>query len=253
MFATKCSFCQFDNVPGARFCAECGSPLHLKVCPGCGKVSDVTAQTCEHCRAPFPRIELAPVQSAAQPAPAPAPQQASPPTAAPVRQTAIPQAPSPNEVAPAAGMRAWPLIMVALVAGGLPLLWFNRASLPEPKTFTPPPVGAPTISLPPSAPAVQPPVQQPSGSSASSQVAAPATQPVPTAQAGPPSDTPVSAGQPGATATLAPAQRTPPKAKAPERVLRPSPAPAKKVEPQVRECTEAVAAVGLCDPKKPAR
>lgn len=244
MFATKCSFCQFDNVPGARFCAECGSPLHLKVCPGCGKVSDVTATSCEHCHAPFPRIDLAPPVTAAEAVAAPAPA----PKPTPPKNTAIPVAPSANEVAPTGGMRAWPLIMVALVAGGLPLLWFNRASLPEPKTFTPPPVMPPTLPAPgPGAtPAAVP------STSVPATVAAPAGPATPMAT---PAPSPAAAVDPAVAQPPAPdssvekpgASKPAVKKATPAQAQRPQ---ARKTEAQARECTEAVAALGLCDPKQ---
>ena len=239
MFATKCSFCQFDNVPGARFCAECGSPLHLKVCPGCGKVSDVTATTCEHCHAPFPRIDLTPPVTAAEKAAAPPPAAAH--KSPPVKVSPIPAAPSANEVAPSGGMRAWPLIMVALVAGGLPLLWFNRASLPEPKTFTPPPVVSPTLQTPPTQPAAAPalaPTAAPVNPPAAVVAPAAAASTADAAVESQPSGKPVAekaeskAGKKQVT-TQRPAQRKP--------------------EQTSRECTEAVAALGLCDSKQAKR
>ncbi|MBK7767748.1 MAG: zinc ribbon domain-containing protein [Sulfuritalea sp.] len=119
MLATKCSFCQHENSPGSRFCAKCGSPMHLKICPNpqCGKVSDVTAEVCESCGQAFPKIALAPVRAEA---PADSKQPATPPAPARAGKSRMP---------------AWPLVMMAIVAGGLPLLWANRAQLPTPKTW----------------------------------------------------------------------------------------------------------------------
>ena len=37
----------------AKFCSDCGSPLHLKPCPQCEAINDVTAETCYQCGAPF--------------------------------------------------------------------------------------------------------------------------------------------------------------------------------------------------------
>lgn len=116
MFATICSFCQHENQPGARFCAECGSPLHLKVCQACGKVSDVQSLNCESCGAVFPEIDMV--------AAAPRVTPGATPNGDPV--------PAP---APPPRLNPWPLIAVAAVAGGLPFLWIFRNDLPMPKTW----------------------------------------------------------------------------------------------------------------------
>ena len=222
MLATKCSFCQHENTPGARFCAECGSPMHLKVCPNpqCGKVSDVSAERCESCGQPFPRIALV-----------------SPDDAVAAAQGGIHE----PENAPAAAskdkprMPAWPLVMMAIVAGGLPLLWANRAQLPTPKTWqvtTPeaPKTGtvapAPVASIPPpTAPAPAPAPAVPT--------------PVDPASVAATQDTADSATKSPARKSLA--------SKSAKRATRAQ--RAKKPEPP-RPCTEATAALGLCDPQQ---
>ncbi len=223
MLATKCSFCQHENLPGSRFCMKCGSPMHLKVCPNpqCGKVSDVTAEVCESCGQAFPKIALAPVRAEA---PADGKQPATPP---------------PVVAPPKSRMPAWPLVMMAIVAGGLPLLWANRAQLPTPKTWqvdpdtpktrttTPP---AASAQKPPAAAAdVAPPAPPASGGTAASSNADPG----PTANAATAVDSGNQARQP---ATGKAAKKTSKKSR-------------KKAEPP-RPCTEAVAALGLCDPKQ---
>jgi hypothetical protein len=216
MFAVQCSFCQHENVPGARFCAECGSPLHLRVCPNpdCGKVSDVNATRCEHCGTVLPKIALAePGASTGDATPAAAPAQDS----QPAKKSTI---------------AAWPLIIVAIVAGGLPLLWFNRAYLPAPKPWQGEAAKLPTAPMtPPLAPPLAPPVEN---------------KPVPAPIAAPES--------PPATEPAQPVAAEPPK---PEEAKAKSARETKKIrqaaatqEQPPRPCTEAVAAVGLCDPKQ---
>jgi hypothetical protein len=146
MFAVQCSFCQHDNIPGARFCAECGSPLHLRVCPNpkCGKVSDVNTIHCEFCGTPFPKIPLA--EAGGSPGTTPSADRDQVETSGDAQSAATQKA----------SISAWPLIAVAIVAGGLPLLWFNRHSLPTPKTWQNSPeverLIAPPVLPPPAVP-----------------------------------------------------------------------------------------------------
>ena len=223
MFAVQCSFCQHENVPGARFCAECGSPLHLRVCPNpdCGKVSDVNAMRCEHCGTVFPKIALAEPGKPDE-------------IVAPVA-TAQDNAPAKKPA-----IAAWPLIIVAIFAGGLPLLWFNRAHLPAPKPWQP-------DAVKPTTEPMTPPVAVPSEVKQ-----APAPTPVMAATVPPP---PVAA-EPAKPETVAeeppqkieekPVAKAKPKSEV--KKIRQTTAPVATAQ-SPRPCTEAVAALGLCDPK----
>ena len=53
MSTSSCRFCAHANPGGAKFCNDCGSPLHLKPCPQCEAITDVSAQSCHQCGAPF--------------------------------------------------------------------------------------------------------------------------------------------------------------------------------------------------------
>jgi hypothetical protein len=53
MFPTRCPFCEHSNPAGAKFCGECGGALHLVPCPSCGAVNQVTASACYQCRRPL--------------------------------------------------------------------------------------------------------------------------------------------------------------------------------------------------------
>jgi hypothetical protein len=223
MLTTQCSFCQCQNVPGARFCAECGSPLHLKVCAKCGKVGEVEATTCESCGTAFPKIDLIPLGTTPGVAPSPEPP---------------PKASKP-------GIAPWPLIVMAIVAGGLPLLWVNRSYLPIPKTWqnsAPAPVEAVVVTEPPVAQAPAPVAMPPESSPA----------PTPTAD---PVEPPVAPGDADQTGTALEANpgAEPVKTPSTETAKRPAASkPVKKAEAP-RTCTEALAAMGLCDPRKTAR
>jgi hypothetical protein len=219
MFATKCSFCQHDNTPGARFCADCGSPLHLQVCASCGKVSDVTAKACEFCQAVFPIQELSPAEVT------------PPDLAGRSRPTAV-------DTSRPQRMNALPLVIVAIVAGGLPLLWFSRDRIPMPKAWqTKAPDTIPAQPLTAAKPAPTP-IKSPVAAvvPAAPVVAAPPT-------VAPPVPPPVVTPAPAVTAAVA----TEPKPAPVPAAVPPKPT---KPAPPAEKCTEAVAALGLCSPKR---
>jgi adenylate cyclase len=43
-----CASCGAENPAGARFCSDCGAPLH-ETCPGCGAEQPATAAFCSSC------------------------------------------------------------------------------------------------------------------------------------------------------------------------------------------------------------
>ena len=51
MSVSSCSFCRHVNPVGAKFCNDCGSPLHLQPCPECNAITDLTAAECYLCGA----------------------------------------------------------------------------------------------------------------------------------------------------------------------------------------------------------
>jgi hypothetical protein len=236
MLLIHCPNCEHDNTPGERFCAVCGVPLDLKPCPQCGKVDQLTAKVCSGCGATFPPIVLAHLDDSAS--------QAAPPvmrtedSQKPIQESAQPQAAPP-------GNRAWPLILVALAAGGIPLLWMNRAYMPLPKAWQiqgPNAAGSAAVSG--SAPAPQPQVP------AAAPVLAPAA-PIadqPASDRAPETVPPATAHDKAAAATrpTAPKHRTP-NAAQPRDTGKQTTAPAATAP--ARPCTEALAALNLCDPK----
>ena len=50
----KCTQCQHESRPGAKFCEECAAPL-ARVCTNCGAPLSVTAKFCSECAHPAGR------------------------------------------------------------------------------------------------------------------------------------------------------------------------------------------------------
>lgn len=257
MLLSHCPNCQHDNKPGERFCAACGVPLDLKPCPVCGKVDSVKATVCAGCGAHFPPLSSGPYLDESG-------------THEGAPEVAVPSMVSP----PRSTMRALPLIIVALAAGGIPMLWLYRNAMPVPKAWQPQgaivetPSSAPPVVVVPPAPT--PSARLESGSQpapeGASAISTPALIPLPlptnppaAADVRPPvSDHPVAPkGVPPANTAPVPAAQSKP-AVAP---YRPPVAAKPKVKPAARpaqpaaapaaatECTEALIAVGLCEPK----
>lgn len=226
MLLSHCPNCEYDNQPGERFCAACGVPLDLKPCPVCGKVDSVKATVCSGCGAHFPSLtgEPEPEDLSASPE---NPDKPTPPIVAP----------------PPTPMRATPLIIVALAAGGIPLLWLFRNTMPVPKVWqgSPPGIEAPAVpSTPDRSEAAPIPQPQPV-------VSTPSLIPQPAPRAEEPE-----------IVEVVPAAVAPPRPK-PKPVAKPkpvqiSPKPAAEAASPAKpavvgECTEALAAVGLCERK----
>jgi hypothetical protein len=220
MLLSHCPNCQHDNPPGERFCAACGVPLDLKPCPVCGKVDNVKATVCSGCGAHFPVL--------AGGVHASGPGVSAAPAAKPIPPVVAP---------PPTTIRALPLIIVALAAGGIPLLWLYRNTMPVPKAWQTPTPAIEAAAPTPQAPQVVPP---PPPAPAALIPLPPKAAPQPAVEMAPAVETrvkPPEAPKPAKSASR-------PAAKA-------SPAPAAKepAAPAASECTEALAAVGLCDPK----
>ncbi len=49
MFIPKCLFCDHTNPADAKYCNECGSPLHLQLCKQCDAINDAAAKICHKC------------------------------------------------------------------------------------------------------------------------------------------------------------------------------------------------------------
>jgi hypothetical protein len=49
----QCLFCDQGNPGGAKFCNDCGTPLHFKPCPQCDGINGRFAEACYRCGAAF--------------------------------------------------------------------------------------------------------------------------------------------------------------------------------------------------------
>lgn len=58
MSVMQCLSCDHDNLLGAKFCQECGSPLNLKLCKQCEAINENAAVSCHSCGTPFPAAPL---------------------------------------------------------------------------------------------------------------------------------------------------------------------------------------------------
>jgi ribosomal protein L40E len=61
----QCPFCAHTNPSGAKFCNECGAPLHLRPCNQCDAINNQVAKNCHKCgmafAMPYTAPEAAPV------------------------------------------------------------------------------------------------------------------------------------------------------------------------------------------------
>ena len=56
MSPLQCLFCDQPNPDAAKFCNECGTPLHFKPCPQCDGINGRFAESCYRCGAAFSPI-----------------------------------------------------------------------------------------------------------------------------------------------------------------------------------------------------
>lgn len=252
MLLSHCPNCQHDNQPGERFCASCGVPLDLKPCPVCGKVDEIKATICTGCGAHFPPIVAGRYSDDIGVGPNTVPGKTIPPLVSPPSSTIGPL----------------PLIVVALAAAGIPMLWLYRNEMPVPKAWRPQPaIEAPAFPPPPiAAPATMTEVPPTTPAPAPKETASPKPMPQPLSITPPAAEKtpPASAAEPPAAIAPSEPASPAPKANAPEPVAQPvappvakptirSNFPARKPPPAAAppngECTAALAAVGLCEPK----
>ncbi len=73
-----CPFCDHHNAAAAKFCNDCGWPLHLKPCNQCDAVNHQAATNCLQCGAEYPALFTTPGATPVLPAADPAPAWATP-------------------------------------------------------------------------------------------------------------------------------------------------------------------------------
>ena len=67
MQALDCPFCAHANPAGAKFCNECGSPLHFAPCRSCDAINRVGDELCHRCGAPLTSRASAAYEDSAPP------------------------------------------------------------------------------------------------------------------------------------------------------------------------------------------
>lgn len=235
----ECLFCQHVNPPGAIFCNACGTQLNMQPCEACGAIDARDARNCHKCGAEFPL----PAMPEHDPVPALAIQAQQPAldsAALAARQTAQPDHPLPSGSAAAAAgsRRRWPVAAAALVAALIALLGFYYFHSSQPQrvvqkqrleqampdaTGTPRSAGPSQLSMA---------AQQPD------RALTPTGAPTEPASENGGVDKPATFAQSDADA--APPARQMPAAAAGVEV--------RQDAPQSRECSQAVATLGLCNP-----
>jgi len=60
MFIPKCLFCDHTNPADAKYCNECGSPLHLQLCKQCEAINDAAAKICHKCGTAIAALVITP-------------------------------------------------------------------------------------------------------------------------------------------------------------------------------------------------
>ena len=67
MFIPKCLFCDHTNPADAKYCNECGSPLHLQLCKQCEAINDAAAKICHKCGTAIATLVITPDAAALTP------------------------------------------------------------------------------------------------------------------------------------------------------------------------------------------
>jgi hypothetical protein len=108
----KCSSCDFENRPDARFCKNCGQPLQVQasqlpapapqgsVCSACGATAKPGARFCPRCGRPLAAGPAPPPPSTTQPSMPGAPPQATQPSMPPLPQQPTYGTPPPPAAPP---------------------------------------------------------------------------------------------------------------------------------------------------------
>ncbi len=240
MYLSQCQYCRHGNPVEAKFCSECGAPLHLTHCPKCGAVNQVTSTSCYQCHGALPgrrtgELIVPEADVATGPERAPAP---------PVR----PRSRVPGLlIALVAVAMALPVYLIyrGVNPGGVSAAAPDTSLRPAPggagpivRATQPAPVKAEPSPAPGDKPAAAERVEPGPSSAAPAPVVAP-----PAAPAISPKSEPVAAAKPAPP--RAPPPRRPPPAAAPSNA--PASGNAKPAQPST-PCTPAVAALGLCTP-----
>ena len=240
---TLCQYCERLNHADARFCVGCGAQMHLVPCPTCGAVNDKTAKSCYQCHGELRETTEILVQRL--------------PAAAPDAIDAAAAKATPTDTPPSARQRQ-PLFVVLIIFAA-----FTSAAFFAYRQRIDPDRKLPVDNVNRAIAPVK--ASDPGASIGAINKLAPATIPPATTLSIPPGQTaPVlpaesnKAAAPPATATIEPPavvarqrgnRRAVPSSTAnpPETAAEPKSGIEKKAPP-INACTEAIAALGLCNP-----
>ncbi|QPF71823.1 zinc ribbon domain-containing protein [Roseateles sp. DAIF2] len=244
-----CPFCEHRSPPGSKFCNECGAALHLRPCPHCGALNDITqTRQCARCKQDLGLV--------GEPAPERAAEAAE--TAdwqvADERRHALVFTATPATAPPMLPtLRRWPLTLaLALPALGALLAYRLYGPAAPPPAVRPPPAPAASQPLSPPPQAVVLPalaaLPPPLAASEAAETVEDHLQ----------REAPSGAGLVEIRPVAKPRQAAPAHGRdAPPRAARSALAddPAQRPTPPPGPCTDAVAALGLCagDAANPSR
>ena len=152
-----CLFCDHRNPPGAKFCNDCASPLHLKPCNQCNGVNDKAATHCCKCGAAYPASsstsEAMQALSPADLAPARAATGDAAITATPMQPLFVPPALRAHWRLLRPGLFLLAALATMLIAGAYTTRYINAVT-PDTMEVVPEPVGATAHNAPAAAPTV---------------------------------------------------------------------------------------------------
>lgn len=230
---TQCPYCDHVSPADSKFCNECGAALHLMPCPHCGAVNDLTlTAVCARCNGD---LQAAPA-AAATPM---APRSEKPPATLTLVTEPMPDTAEPPLQAAAAARPPWGVWGAVLLLGLAGLGYYAYTPEPGPglepapaRVAQPAPAAA-VVAQPAPEPVVQEPAPPPVAEAPSKPLTGPKAKP---ARSSPPT-----AATNAATSTAA---------------AEPAPRPRNNPEPpppRIGPCTDAVAALGLCNAESPNR
>ncbi|MDN3919245.1 double zinc ribbon domain-containing protein [Roseateles violae] len=275
---TRCPYCAHVSPVDSKFCNECGAALHLQPCPHCGAVNDLTlTEVCGRCGGDLqqagataeaaandpPALDLPGIAAAAAAAESAPPDELD--SAFLHAQSDSLRPPAPRALPLLVMLSSAAVVLLAAAAG----YYFYEGRTPAPSAKA----TAVIDSVVRDALSTQPPAEPPGRSTASSTPGASPTPPVAperseAAEPSPPPTQTAAASEalpgiaPGPAPrrserpprmTIAPANdaNLPPIALPPTRAGPSGNSAIEPPPPRIGACTEAVAALGLCNPNAP--
>jgi ribosomal protein L40E len=256
MLGVHCLSCEHENPVGAKFCADCGSPLNLKLCKQCEAINESTAQRCYKCGVEFSAQPAADQSGVAEAASGPKVRmlEVASLAFAPLRAYQAEKRFAAGRIGTSRKLLS--ALLLAVIAGSAYHFYRSRDARPSAITgmAAPTPDPGPTGVAAAGAPAAS------SAEAASPALPVNHSRPLVThtnrgvaAPAEPDASTPASATAPPVAALYQPVTHTKPAVAAPA-ASGPEPrTQLRQDQPSSSNCTPAVAALGLCTPSAKAK